>query len=282
MAIFSHKGIHYHIAEWGDKKNPPLILLHGFSQTSATWEDVAPRLAENRFVVAPDFIGHGKSDRPDEPSSYEVGAILESLTALLQWLWVDRADFVGYSMGGRIALMYACAQPHRVASLVLESTGLGPKTEQQHQAMVKRDLETINLLAEGDIERFMDFWEQQAVFESQKRLSAEVQLMLREARKANDPRALALIVRGIGQHAMPDLSRKIGALPMKVLYIAGILDRRYLKIAERLQHQDGISCVLLNTGHNTHLEAPEPFACQVKKFLQESSPLHAPCTPLQA
>lgn len=277
MAIFSYNGTHYHIAEWGDKRNPPLILLHGFSQTSATWDDIAPHLAEDRFVVAPDLIGHGRSDRPDEPASYEVGAILESLTALLRWLWVDRADFVGYSMGGRIALMYACARPGRVASLVLESTGLGPKTEQQHQAMLKRDLETINRLAEGDMERFTDFWEQQTVFESQKYLSEETRKKLHEDRKANDPHALALTVRGVGQHVMPDLSRKITTLPMKVLYIAGILDRRYLKIAEKLQHQEGISCVLLNAGHNTHLEAPGPFARQVKKFLEESSPLQGSC-----
>jgi len=275
MAIFSHKGIHYHITEWGDRNNPPLILLHGFSQTSATWKDIAPHLAESRFVIALDLIGHGKSDRPNEPASYEMGAILESLSVLLRWLWVDRADFLGYSMGGRIALMYACTHPHRVASLVLESAGLGPKTEGQHQAMLKRDLETISLLAENDIKRFVDYWEEQTVFDSQKRLPKETQVKLRKAREANDPRALALVVRGAGQHTMPDLSHKIGALPMKVLYIAGILDRRYLKIAEKLQQHEGISCVLLNTGHNTHLEAPESFVRQVKKFLQESSPLEA-------
>ena len=274
MAIFSHKGNHYHVLQWGDKNKPPLVLLHGFSQSSKTWEPIAEELAKDRYVLAPDFIGHGSSDRPNMPESYEMSAVLDSLTGLLRWLWVDRVDLLGYSMGGRVALTYACIHPHHVGSLILESTGLGPKTEQQHQAMLKRDLEMIEKLSAEDIESFMDMWEQQPVFESQKKLPPQTQALLREARCNNDPRALAYTVRGTGQHTMPDLSRKITALQLPVLYIAGILDRRYLKIAEKLQHSKNISCVLLNAGHNTHLEAPESFIKTVNAFLRESSPLH--------
>lgn len=275
MAIFSHKGVHYHVSEWGDKENPPLVLLHGFSQSSATWDEIASELSRDYFVVAPDFVGHGQSDLPEDPTVYELGAALEMLTALLRWLWVDQVNLVGYSMGGRIALAYACTHPHHVASLTLESTGLGPKTEQQHQAMLKRDFEMIEKLMEGDLEKFMDVWENQPVFDSQKKLSPEVQAALRADRLDNDPRALALTVRGSGHHTMPDLSYKIRRLPLPVLYIAGVLDRKYVKVAEQLQHSPGISCVLMNTGHNTHLEAPQSFCRQVRAFLEERSFLSA-------
>lgn len=273
MAIFSNRGIHYHVSEWGSRDRPPVVLLHGFAQSSETWEQVAEELSETHHVVAPDFVGHGRSDKPYEPTTYEMGAIVDTLTALLRWLWVDRVDLVGYSMGGRIALTYACMHPHHVASLVLESTSLGPKTDLQHQASLKRDLETIGKLAECDIETFMREWAEQTVFESQKHLPQKVREKLHKDRCTNDPRALALMVRGCGQHTMADFSRRIEVLPMPLLYIAGILDRRYLKIAEELQHNSGISCVLLNTGHNTHLEAPEVFSRRVKKFLDESSSL---------
>lgn len=261
------------MAEWGDRTKPPLVLLHGFAQSSTTWEQVAKRLSEERFVIAPDFIGHGKSDKPREWDSYEMGAVLSMITGLLRWLWVDRVDLCGYSMGGRIALTYACAQPHRVSSLILESTGLGPKTEQQHQAMLKRDSEMIAKLSEATIEEFMDEWELQPLFESQRTLPQETQKAIREARCNNDPYALAFTIRGTGQHTMPDLSHRMENLPMPILYIAGILDRRYLKIAEKLQYVDGISCVLLNTGHSAHLEAPDSFVRQVNAFLRDSSPL---------
>ncbi|MDR0514954.1 MAG: 2-succinyl-6-hydroxy-2,4-cyclohexadiene-1-carboxylate synthase [Coriobacteriaceae bacterium] len=281
MAIFSYKGIHYHVAQWGSKENPPLVLLHGFTQSAQTWEAVAQELAQTRFVIAPDFVGHGKSDRPTEPASYEMGAVLESLAALLRWYWIERADVLGYSMGGRIALAFAIARPHRVASLVLESAGLGPSTVEQHEAMLRRDFALIEKLLEGDIEAFMDEWEAQPVFDSQRRLPEEARRRLRAQRCANDTHALALSIRGTGQHTMPDLSARMGGLPMPVLYIAGILDRRYLRIAEKLQHLPGISCVLLNAGHNTHLEAPEAFCRQVRSFLEES-PLSGKQTPRPA
>lgn len=261
------------MAEWGDRTKPPLVLLHGFSQSSSTWEQVAQRLANDRFVVAPDFIGHGKSDKSRELESYEMGAVLNMITGLLRWLWADQIDLCGYSMGGRVALAFACTQPQRVSSLILESTGLGPKTEQQHQAMLRRDSEMIAKLSDGSIEEFMNEWEQQPVFESQHKLSAETKKALRRARCNNDPLALALTIRGMGQHTMPDLSRRIEKLPMPILYIAGILDRRYVKIAEALQYVEGISSVLLNTGHNTHLEAPDSFTKQVNAFLRDSSSL---------
>lgn len=273
MAIFSHRGAHYHVAEWGDRTKPPLVLLHGFSQSSATWEQVASRLAEDRFVIAPDFLGHGKSDKSREIESYEMGAVLAMITGLLRWLWVDQVDLCGYSMGGRIALAYACTQPQRVSSLILESAALGPKTEQQYRAMLKRNSEMIAKLTDYSIEEFVNEWEKQPVFESQRNLSRETKRALRRARCNNDPLALAYTLRGTGQHTMPDLSRRIEKLPMPILYIAGILDRRYLKIAEELQHVDGVSCVLLNTGHNTHLEAPDSFVRQVNAFLRDSSPL---------
>ena len=274
MATFSHKGIRYHFAEWGERSAPPFILLHGFSQSSATWQEIAPDLAKDRLVIAPDFIGHGKSDRPTDPACYEMVAVTDMIGALLGHLELERADLLGYSMGGRIALAFARAQPHRLASLILESAGLGPKSEEERQAARERDSRAIALLMEGDIEKFMDYWQEQVVFASQKHLPEQARANLRRARLANDPHALALSLRGTGQHAMPDLSHEVGKLQMKILYIAGNLDSRYLKIAEELTCQPNISCVLLPAGHNTHLEAPEAFVRHVKDFLQESSPLH--------
>ncbi len=269
MGIISLKGIHLHYSEWGDKDKPPLVLLHGFAQSTKTWEEVAPRLAKDRRVVALDLIGHGKSDKPDEPASYEMGPMLQSISALQRRLWADRIDILGYSMGGRIALTYACTQPHRVSSLILESTGLGPDTAQQHQAMLKRDLDLIERLSTAKIKDFVDFWEGMSIFETQKRLPPEVRKKIRAERLANDPRALALTVRGSGQHTMANLTRQIEALPLPVLYMAGILDRKYLKNAEKLQHNKGISCILANTGHNIHVEDPDAFCRRVQQFLDE-------------
>lgn len=273
MATFLHKGVSYHVSIRGDNRKPPLILLHGFSQSSETWDPVFQELTKHRSVLAPDFIGHGRSEKPADARLYEMEVIRDWLTALTHWIGADRVDLLGYSMGGRIALSYAIDTPHKVASLILESTGLGPSTTQQHLAMVKRDKDMIEKLVTKSLEEFMDAWENLPVFESQKQLPFEVRKSLRMARMKNDARALALMVQGTGQHIMPAYSRDIRLLPMPILYIAGNLDRRYMKIAEKLQHNEGISCILLDAGHNTHLEASQAFVRRVNAFLQDSSHL---------
>lgn len=268
---FEHLGVRYHVAEWGDLDALPVVLLHGFAQSAESWAEVAPRLAETRFVVAPELVGHGKSDKPDDPSVYEMDAVTDMLSAFLGERFSRKAALVGYSMGGRIALALACGEPSKISSLVLESAGLGPKTGQQHAAMRHRDAALIEQLLSSDIEAFMDEWQKQPIFESQKKLSSEVRDRIRRERVANDPRALAYTVRGTGQHSMIDYSTHIKHLPMPILYIAGILDRKYLKIAENLAYEENVSCVLLNTGHNTHLEDPETFARQVGGFLDRQA-----------
>lgn len=268
---FEHLGVRYHVAEWGDPDDPPVVLLHGFAQSAESWAEVASRLADSRRIVALDLVGHGKSDKPDDPTVYEMDAVVDALSAFLSEQFSRKAALVGYSMGGRIALALACGEPSRISSLVLESAGLGPKTGQQHAAMQHRDAATIERLLSTDIDMFMDEWQQQPIFESQRRLPQDVRDRIRRERVANDSRALAYAVRGTGQHSMIDYSLHIKHLPMPILYIAGILDRKYLKIAENLACEENVSCVLLNTGHNTHLEDPATFAKQVNGFLDKQA-----------
>ncbi|MGI6105268.1 MAG: 2-succinyl-6-hydroxy-2,4-cyclohexadiene-1-carboxylate synthase [Raoultibacter sp.] len=273
MATFFHKGVTYHVSMWGDRRKAPLVMLHGFSQSSDTWKTVAEELAETRFILAPDFVGHGQSESSSDAEAYTMRAIRDWLTALVQSHWINYFDLLGYSMGGRIALSYAVENPHAISSLILESTGLGPASEQQREAMSKRDREMIDKLESVSIEAFMDEWENLPVFESQKQLSPEKRAALRAARLANNPQALRLTMLGSGQHLMPDYSQAICRLPMPILYLAGMLDRRYTKIAEQLQYEEHISCRLLNAGHNIHFEEPEAFTRQVNAFLRDLSPL---------
>lgn len=268
---FEHNGIRYHAAEWGDLAALPVVLLHGFAQSASTWDAVGPLLARKYRAIALDFVGHGKSDKPDDPTVYEMDAVLDALSAFLNDRFTRKAALIGYSMGGRVALAFACRYPTKISMLVLESAGLGPKTAQQHAAMQHRDAEMIERLLASDMASFTDWWEGFSLFESQKRLPEKVRDRVRAERIANDPKALAYTVRGTGQHCMVDYSARIARLPMPILYIAGILDRKYLKIAENLAHGENVSCVLLNTGHNTHLEDPETFAKQVSVFLDKQA-----------
>jgi pimeloyl-ACP methyl ester carboxylesterase len=100
---------------------PPLLLLHGISDESASWWPVFGALARNHTVIAPDLLGHGESDKPR--ADYSVAAFSNGMRDLLDVLDVERATVVGHSLGGGVAAQLAYQYPERVERLVLVSTG---------------------------------------------------------------------------------------------------------------------------------------------------------------
>jgi pimeloyl-ACP methyl ester carboxylesterase len=105
---------------------PALVLLHGIGNNCQTWAPVIDRLAETHTVIAPDLLGHGKSDKPR--GDYSVAAFANGVRDLMSVLDIERATVVGHSLGGGIALQFAYQFPERCERLVLVSSGgLGPE-----------------------------------------------------------------------------------------------------------------------------------------------------------
>ncbi len=107
---FVHEGVRYRFVYWEGSARP-FVLLHGFAQSARTWDDIAPCLAAQHPVYALDFVGHGESDRPTDPAAYSMNAACEVLLAFLRYVQDENAGLapivVGYSMGGRMALVSA-------------------------------------------------------------------------------------------------------------------------------------------------------------------------------
>ncbi|HEX4466392.1 MAG TPA: alpha/beta fold hydrolase [Solirubrobacteraceae bacterium] len=101
-----------------------IVLIHGITSDSTAWRRVMPYLAERFTVIAPDLPGHGRSDKPK--GDYSLGAHASIVRDLLLVLGLERATFVGHSLGGGITLQLAYQFPERVERLVLvDSGGLG-------------------------------------------------------------------------------------------------------------------------------------------------------------
>jgi pimeloyl-ACP methyl ester carboxylesterase len=115
-------------------EGPVLVLIHGIAGSSETWDSVLPALAEQHTVIAPDLLGHGESAKPR--GDYSLGAFATGIRDLLTALDVDRATYVGHSLGGGIAMQLAYQFPERLARLVLVSSGgLGPEVNPMLRAV---------------------------------------------------------------------------------------------------------------------------------------------------
>src|SRR5690606_22623618 len=100
-------GVRYHIEVSGDEARPVLVLLHGFTGSAATWKTVIEKWRDYR-IVAIDLIGHGQTVSPSAESRYAMERQLEDLECIFKELNLTKFTLLGYSMGGRTALAYAC------------------------------------------------------------------------------------------------------------------------------------------------------------------------------
>jgi pimeloyl-ACP methyl ester carboxylesterase len=100
---------------------PPLVLIHGITSSSTSWEPVLPLLAERFTVLAPDLLGHGESAKP--VGDYSLGAYACHVRDLMLTLGRDSGTIVGHSLGGGVAMQLAYQFPELIDRLVLVSSG---------------------------------------------------------------------------------------------------------------------------------------------------------------
>lgn len=206
-------------------------------------------------VYALDFVGHGRSDKPESAIPYSMGFTCSMLLAFLRFVQQENAGrapiVVGYSMGGRIALAAVCralgiassaSEPDPpLSALVLESAGLGPDSEEARAAVAQANARRARALRDEGIERFMDEWERLPLFSTQQELPDEMRARLRAGRLANDAEALARTLEGTGAQHMSARSECLAALAalakqgIPVRYLAGQRDEKYRKLAECLR-----------------------------------------------
>ena len=257
------RGVDYKVAVEGDPaRKRAVVLLHGFAGSAEDWRSVAALLQGAGFAtVAVDLVGHGGTSAPLDPSRYTMHETVLDLAAILDALSIDRADWLGYSMGGRVALHFALAYPARVRSLILESASPGIAETSEREARRRSDETLAARIEERGIGWFADHWASLPIFETQARLPAEVRASLHARRLRNDAGGLARSLCGMGQGAQEYAGGNLARLMCPVLLIAGDLDAKYVQIAHALHHSipDSQCSVIPRAGHNVHLEAPEAF-----------------------
>jgi pimeloyl-ACP methyl ester carboxylesterase len=117
-------GLRLSYVELGDPKGEPLLLLHGYTDSSRSWSLVAPYLGKYRLLI-PDQRGHGASDAP--PCCYGSTQFADDARLFLDALGVEKAAVAGHSLGSMVAISLAADHPQRVSKIILVgSTALTP------------------------------------------------------------------------------------------------------------------------------------------------------------
>lgn len=106
----------------GDPEAPPVVLLHGFPETSAQWRPVTPLLTRAGFrVVAPDQRGYSAGARPSGTAPYRLDRLVADVLGMLDALGLDSAHLVGHDWGSVVAWCTAARHPERVRTLTAVS-----------------------------------------------------------------------------------------------------------------------------------------------------------------
>lgn len=247
----------------------PLLLLHGFTGSAGTWKPLIDALLPHFRTIAPDLIGHGRSDSPPDAGRYRMERCVADLLAMLDTLQVERADVLGYSMGGRVALHLAAAAPERVGALVLESSSPGIADPAERQARVAADVALAESIERAGLAAFVDRWERLPLFASQAALPEATRARLHAQRLRNQPLGLANSLRGMGAGQQGSLWDRLASLDISTLLIAGALDAKYRALAGEMLAilPNARAVIVTGAGHAVHLEQPQAFAKNVLEFL---------------
>jgi 2-succinyl-6-hydroxy-2,4-cyclohexadiene-1-carboxylate synthase len=271
MSFHEIARLRYHVAESG--AGEPLVLLYGFTGSAANWREALDALSDRWRVIAIDLPGHGLTDKPQDIERYRMESVADDLAALLVQLEATPAHWLGYSMGGRLALYAAIAHRQSVRSVILESASPGLADPAERRARRMRDEALAAQIEAEGVAKFVDAWEALPLFATQARLSPEVRGRLRAQRLNNSPGGLAASLRGMGTGAQPSLWNRLGEIDRSALLLAGELDAKFAAIGGRMAAAIPRARleIVADAGHTIHLERPAIFAQIVGDFLSSVS-----------
>ena len=248
------------VEQSGDRLTTSQVLLHGFTQTSRSWNRYIDFIDPQQSIIRVDAPGHGGSS-----------TVAADLTTTAQMV-VEQCgfgDYIGYSMGARLALHIALLRPENIRRLVLVSSSPGLQSPNERLTRVQSDEKLAREIAEIGVATFVEKWLSGPLFAGLTSTPADIQDRLR-----NSSDGLASSLRLCGTGAQQSLWDRLPELKMPVLLIVGERDQKFLQIGHEMKSRIGMSAELVvieNAGHSLHLEQPEHCQSVIASFLGRPS-----------
>ena len=212
----------------------PVVLLHGFTRSGASWRDVAATLPADRSVYALDLPGHGQSPIHETHALITIEDCITGIQEFLDRRGIARVHLVGYSLGGRVALRYTLAHPGHVETLTLISAAAGLEDAAERSRRAAADEALASSLLDRGLEQFLEDWSTQPILARGPAADARAEPDARRDRYTGSAHGYAAVLRGLGQGVLPHVWPQLPSLGLPVLLVAGEHDTQYRAHADRM------------------------------------------------
>ena len=266
-------GVTLHYLQAGSGYALPVVLLHGYAETSHMWRPLMPKLAGTHVVIAPDLRGAGQSSKPD--GGYDKKTLAQDIHALVQKLGYPKVRIVGHDIGLMVAYAYAAQYPDEVDSIVLMDAFL-PGVGDWTNVWLLRDLwhfhfygETPLKLVDGRERTYFEhFWNDFAADRTHSVPEADRQFYAREYARPGGMRAGFEYFKAFEQDGKDFAGFAKTPLHMPMLVLSGEkAGGQFLIDQAKMVDTDVTGVIVKGSGHWLMEEAPDQTIPALVAFL---------------
>lgn len=264
------RGVRMRVVEAGRRGNPPLLLLHGFLVSHASFDDVIEPFARHFHVIAPDLIGFGESEKPSAARyAYGIDAFAESVADVVAAFDIGRTSVIGHGMGGAVALTLAARHAELVSRLVLVDPLCYPHPLPLRARMplwpVVGPILFKQLLGRG---MFRARFREEVFGDEVERPHARIDRYYDTFNAPEARESAYAVMRAIGD--VSPIVARVGRVNCPTLVVWGRQDALYpVAFAPRLAREIREARLhVFETGHSPHEENPTAFVSVVSEFLE--------------
>lgn len=268
-------GVTVHYLQAGHGTGTPVVLLHGYAETSHMWRPLMKQLAANHVVIAPDLRGAGGSSKPQ--GGYDKKNMAQDIHALVQSLGYPKVKIVGHDIGLMVAYAYAAQYPEQVESVVLMDAFL-PGVGDWTKVWLLRDLWHFHFYGEVPLklvdgrERiyFEHFWNDFAADRNHSVSEADRQFYAAQYAQPDGMRAGFEYFRNFEQDAKDFAGFANTPLHMPMLVLSGEkAGGQFLIDQGRMVDTNVQGIIIKGSGHWLMEEAPEQTIPALVSFLDK-------------
>jgi 2-succinyl-6-hydroxy-2,4-cyclohexadiene-1-carboxylate synthase len=236
----------------------PVVFIPGFMQPASAWAEIAERVPGESVLLE-------HEQHSFEGRLAEIARVAGEEHSGRAGAAPPRALLVGYSLGARLALRAALREPTRYAGVVTVGVTAGIEDPVLRSTRAEADERLASWMEAAPIEDIVGVWERQPLFADQAEALIEAQ---RPGRLAQDPRALALLLRTAGQGVLEPVWHELLTFQLPLLAIAGGRDEGYVSAAQKIAHTapNARAAIVEDAGHAAHLQQPDAVAALIAEF----------------